>query len=114
VMVFTVGLGKDLDRQFAREWTRPSTAGFAGQSELSQEQVLAGMAERTGGRLLLSPGPNRLRRAFQEIESDLRHQYSLAYAPPAPDRAGFRRIEVRVPGRNVQVVSKEGYYAGQD
>ena len=111
VMVFAIGLGKRLDEEYAREWTRPleMDSGLRG---LSLQEILASIAESTGGRMLISPGAGRLRRAFDAVAQDLRNQYSLAYSPSNDAEDGrYRRIEVRVPERNVEVIAKKGYYA---
>jgi Ca-activated chloride channel family protein len=111
VMVFAIGLGKRLDEEYAREWGRPLSAGRSSRA-LSLEQILRRMAEATGGRLLLSPSGRRLRKAFDDVASDLRNQYSIAYAPSDPTRDGeWRAVEVRVPGRDLEILCREGYYA---
>jgi VWFA-related protein len=111
VMIFVVGLGRHLDRELAREWTRLQGPA-AGSAAPTLQQVLERIGTRTGGRLLLSPGPGQLRRAFNDVADDLRNQYSIAYEPPERNRDGrFRRVEVRVPGRSdVEVLCREGYY----
>ena len=109
VMVFAIGLGKNLDGQYAREWTRP-LASDPGATHVTLKALLTNLAEATGGRLLLSPGPGALRRAFEQVADDLRNQYSLAYVPPRVEGDGkFHAIEVRVPGRRVEVVARRGY-----
>ena len=111
VMIFAIGLGRDLDREYAREWTRPSGA-VSGSSGVSLQSILESLARRSGGRLLLSPSPARLRKAFAAVADDLRHQYSLAYAPRNDAKDGkYRRIEVSVPGRTVEVIVRQGYFA---
>ena len=111
VMIFAIGLGRDLDREYAREWTKPSGAG-SGTGGVSLQAILASLAQRSGGRLMLSPSPGRLRKAFGAVADDLRHQYSLAYSPSNDAKDGkYRRIEVSVPGRTVEVIVRQGYFA---
>jgi len=112
-MVFAIGLGKNLDGQYAREWTRP-LASDPGATRVTLKALLASLAETTGGRLFVSPGPGALRRAFEQVADDLRNQYSLAYAPPREAGDGkFHTIEVRVPRRKVQVAARRGYFAAR-
>jgi VWFA-related protein len=111
VMIFAIGLGRDLDREYAREWTRSLGAG-GGSSGVSLKDLLENLAVTTGGRLLLSPGASRLRRAFNAVAEDLRNQYSIAYDPTDQKKdGGYREIEVSVPGRDVEVIVRKGYYA---
>ena len=111
VMIFAIGLGRDLEHERAREWTRSFDA-TAGATGLSLKEILETLAVRSGGRLLLSPSPSRLRKAFGAVAADLRHQYSMAYAPSNEAKdGGYRRLEVTVPGRDVEVVVREGYFA---
>jgi VWFA-related protein len=114
VMVFSIGLGRRLDTEYAREWTRSTGLSTEG-SRVTQKEVLESLAVRTGGRLLLSPSPGKLRKAFGAVADDLRNQYSLAYEPPEDRTPGeYRRIEVSVPGREVQVIVRKGYYTAPD
>ena len=111
VMVFTIGLGQDLDREYAREWTRTVGVGSA-TGGVSLKEILESLAVTSGGRLLLSPSAGKLRKAFSEVAKDLRHQYSLAYAPSNDSKDGkYREITVSVPDRDVEVVVRKGYYA---
>jgi Ca-activated chloride channel family protein len=110
VMIFAIGLGKNLDREYAREWTRSTGTSDTG---VSLKAILEGLAIHTGGRLLLSPSPSKLVKAFGDVAGDLRHQYSLAYAPSNDAKDGkYRRIEVTVPARpDVQIIVRQGYFA---
>ena len=108
VMVFSIGLGDRLDREYPSLWERPRD-GTLGDS---LAQILGSMAETTGGRLLLSPGARQLRKAFRDVAEDLRNQYSLAYVPS--DKAqdgGWRRVQVRTPGRQLEIIGRRGYFA---
>jgi Ca-activated chloride channel family protein len=111
VMVFAIGLGRNLDREFAREWTRTAGAGTAS-GGVSLKEILESLAVTSGGRLLLSPSASKLRKAFVDVAKDLRHQYSLAYKPSDDSKDGkYREIRVTVPERDVEVVVRKGYYA---
>jgi len=110
VMVFSIGLGHNLDRKYPSLWERPRDGSGPGDS---LQQILFGLAESTGGRALISPGVGRLRKAFRDVADDLRHQYSLAYVSSDSRHDGaWRAIEVRMPVRSaLEVVAREGYYA---
>ena len=95
VIIYTIGIG---DR-FRFEGVR--------------EDVLRRMAEETGGRFYFPHGADDLLEDFKQIESELRSQYLVAYAPSNTNRDGsYRRIEVRLANRtDVHLVHRRGYYA---
>jgi hypothetical protein len=54
----------------------------------------------------------KIRRAFEEFAEDLRHQYAVGYKSSDPARDGsWRALAVDVPGRDVTVRTRAGYYA---
>jgi VWFA-related protein len=111
VMVFPIGLGKGLDREYVRRWEN-----LGGRSNLdlatSLADVLHRLAVTTGGRAVMSSSAGRLQRAFEEIAEDLRHQYSIAYSSTNAARDGrWRSIRVQTPGRTLKVLTRQGYYA---
>ncbi|MBI3652431.1 MAG: VWA domain-containing protein [Acidobacteria bacterium] len=78
-----------------------------------REDVLRRLSEETGGRAYFPQGEDDLLEDFRQIENELRSQYLVAYSPSNANRDGsFRRIEVRIAGRDdVRVVHRRGYYA---
>jgi len=76
------------------------------------ENALTTLAAGTGGRVFLpSLGPE-LDRAFSDILRELRTQYLIGYypkdVPPTKDR--FHLLKVSVPGPNLRVITRSGYY----
>ena len=68
------------------------------------------LADRTGGFLI--ENTNDLARGFQTIDVDRRFHYLLSYTPANQAfTGGWRRVEVRVPSRTVEVRSRSGYPA---
>ena len=70
------------------------------------------IAEDTGGRAFVTTDPAGLTDVYEQIGSELRAQYWLAYAAAA-SRPGYRRVSVRVndpPG--LQARTRTGYNAG--
>jgi Ca-activated chloride channel family protein len=103
VMLFAIGLGRNLDEQL--DFTRRFTL----------EAVLKRLASETGGRALFTPGAGRLRRAFSEVADDLRNQYSIAYRSTNETRDGkWRRIRLDTPGRDLEITCRAGYFASSD
>lgn len=81
------------------------SAGYARELEL-----LAATVEDSGGRVLDLPTVDRASAAFAEILAELRAQYVLGYYPRDARRDGrWRKVEVRVDRRGVEVRSRGGY-----
>ena len=56
--------------------------------------------------------PGQLKKAFQEVALDLRHQYSLAYSSDNDVRDGaWREIALVPDDASLEVVTRSGYYA---
>jgi Ca-activated chloride channel family protein len=114
VMVFTIGLGRHLDREFAMRWGALA-GGPNVDVDLSLEEILRRVAEETGGRALIASSATKLRKAFSQFATDLRHQYSVAYVSNDPRRNGkWRKLKVEIRDQDFDVVSRKGYYAPED
>lgn len=114
VMVFSIGLGSNLDEECAYSPT-PLTPQVESCPEGTLAEILRRLAEDTGGQWLLSPGSGRLRKAFRDVAVTLRSQYSLAYASDDSSRDGkFREVRVTVPGKEVSVICRRGYYVRRE
>ncbi|MCS7025624.1 MAG: VWA domain-containing protein [Bryobacteraceae bacterium] len=70
------------------------------------------MSEETGGRLYRVDRKYTLERILDEIQTELRSQYALAYSPTNPAKdGGFRRLEIRTKNKDLKVQARKGYYA---
>ena len=85
------------------------------------EGVLRKIAERTGGRAFFPRGDEaQLRRAFDQIQTEMRSQYLLAYQPSNEKRDGtFRKIEIQITNpeinrQKVKLTHRQGYFAKGD
>jgi VWFA-related protein len=76
----------------------------------SPQAVLRELAESTGGALIANT--NDIGKGLDRVTADLASYYEIAYVPRSgePDGA-FRRIEVKVARRGVDVTSRSGYFA---
>jgi VWFA-related protein len=72
---------------------------------------LARMALGTGGEVYGARSAGELRGAFAAIGEALGSRYLLGFEPSTPERAGYRRIEVRVARQGVRVHARAGYHA---
>jgi len=103
VMLFTIGLGRNLDEE--QDFTR----------RFSLKEILTRLAAETGGRALFTAGAGRLQRAFGDVAEDLRNQYSLAYRSSNEARDGkWRRVRVETPSRDLEVTCRQGYFASSE
>ena len=117
VMVFAIGLGhslaKDAKALRANPTARAEEMDFFGRKPLVA--ILESLAEMTGGTAVFSPGASQLRRSFEEVAADLRHQYALAYRSDDKRHDGsWRAIKVVVSHPGVTVTNRKGYYAPSD
>ena len=76
------------------------------------ERNLEKLTAATGGRLYKPASFNDLERTYAEVADELRHQYTLYYAPLNTKRDGqFRRVRVETTNPANRVAARVGYYA---
>ena len=97
---------------------RANTAiyAFRADSELSSStgpETLAELTEQTGGRVFHDDDSEvEIDQDLRAIETSLRNQYRLYYAPQSLQHDGsFHRIELHTPDRVNSLVVRTGYYA---
>jgi VWFA-related protein len=73
--------------------------------------VLRRFAQQTGGRAFFPAHAKELAPVYGQIRDELSSQYMLAYVSTSP-RGQWRRLSVRVKRPNVNVRTREGYFAG--
>jgi VWFA-related protein len=82
------------------------SAGFA------NEGVARKMSDETGGRTIVVRSERNLESAFDQISEELRSQYVLGYYSSNTARdGGFRKVKVESTHKDVDVLSRRGYYA---
>lgn len=81
-----------------------------------REDILRRLGDETGGRAYFPRGADDLLDDFRQIETELRSQYLVAYAPSNSTHDGrFRRVEVLVKARpEARVIHRRGYYAATE
>ncbi len=81
------------------------------------EGVLKKLSERTGGRAFFPRDETELRRAFQQIQIEMRSQYLISYEPTNQKRDGsYRKIEIQIVNSELSkqkttVTHRQGYFA---
>jgi Ca-activated chloride channel family protein len=117
VMVFAIGLGRSLARDAKALRSNPTARAeemdFFGRKPLVA--ILDALAQTTGGAATFSPGAGQLKRSFEQVAADLRHQYALAYRSDDKKHDGaWRAIKVVCSRQGVTVTNRKGYYAPSD
>jgi Ca-activated chloride channel family protein len=117
VMVFAIGLGRSLARDAkalaANPTARAEELDFFGRKPVVA--ILDALAQTTGGAAVFSPGAGQLRRSFEQVASDLRHQYAISYRSDDKRHDGaWRAIKVVCSRPGVTVTNRKGYYAPSD
>ena len=80
--------------------------GGGGEGELRK------MSEETGGKVFTVSSKHPLNEVFDQIQEELRNQYSIGYSSTNPNKDGsFRRIEIKTDNPDYRVQARNGYYA---
>jgi len=75
-------------------------------------KVMERLARETGGGYFAVTTEVSLDRIFDQIEEELRHQYSIGYVPDGPAASGeFRKIKLTPVRKGLVVRTRDGYYA---
>jgi Ca-activated chloride channel family protein len=82
------------------------------QTEPISSAVFGRITKTTGGKVYFAKDWKDEREAFASIRDDLAHLYSLSYYPQANPNRGFRKITVKLVGKDMQkyhIRTREGY-----
>ena len=74
------------------------------------KKILEQLSVETGGRLFEVTKKQTLSQIFQQIQDELRHQYSFGYTPQGNSGTGFRTISLRTRTKGLKVQCRSGYY----
>jgi len=86
--------------------------GFYGGFGYSGDYDMKKLAEQTGGRVIeVGNKQEKLKQAFDQIQSELRSQYNIGYSPTNTKLDGsYRKIQIHSKG-DYKVQARQGYYA---
>ncbi len=103
VILYAIGLGRKLDEKM----------DFYHRHSLAE--VLQTLAAESGGRSFLTPKADRLKKAYGEVEAELRHHYTLSYTSTNRRKDGlWRGIDLKVRRQGFAAHARRGYYAPWD
>jgi hypothetical protein len=68
------------------------------------------IASITGGCVLRTGSPNRLRDAFGQALREMKTRYVLSYTPQGVAREGWHSLEVRLTKAKAEVTARRGYF----
>jgi VWFA-related protein len=75
------------------------------------KKVLEQISHETGGRFFDVSKKRPLAKVYDEIDEDLRHQYSLGYSPDRSEAGGaYHKIHLTTKQKGLTVQTREGYY----
>jgi len=75
------------------------------------KKVLQQLSRETGGRFFEVSKKSPLAKVYDEIDEDLRHQYSIGYSPDRTEAPGaYHKIRLTTRQKGLIVQTREGYY----
>lgn len=90
-------------------------SGFGGRGAMwshGTDGDLRKMSEETGGQVFKVDRKHTLEDVFRELQDEMRSQYAIGYSPINDKKDGsFRRVDLRVQGKDLKVQARKGYYA---
>jgi VWFA-related protein len=102
IPIYAFGL-REPGEQRAKRGAKPVS------EEMADIDVLEELAGATGGKLFVGNQPAQLARAMDGIESILRAQYLIGFAPTGKGAVKYRRISLELAGRVRSVRVRAGY-----
>jgi len=70
------------------------------------------LSEETGGRVYKVDRKHTLEQVFQELQEEMRSQYSIGYTPANERKDGsFRKIDIKLSNKDLKAQARKGYYA---
>jgi len=113
VRILAVSLAGDLRKPAKRKKLSPqdrSNCAIAQEGFAEADQSLRELSTLTGGHVYFPSSPEDFTRAYNEIAQLIRHEYSLAFAPPTADNQ-LHTLKVKVRGSQYQVDHRQAYRA---
>ena len=100
------GMGRGGRRGGGGRFPQPSAGG---RNSVDGKKILERISVETGGGYFEVSSKMPLDKIYDQIEEELRNQYSLGYTPDKSG-AGYHKIVVAVKRKNLTVRTRDGYY----
>jgi Ca-activated chloride channel homolog len=113
IRILAVSLAADLRKPAKRKKLSPrdrSNRAVVEESFAEADQSLRELSTLTGGRVYFPTNADEFARAYGEIAQLIRHEYSLAFVPPAPD-GQLHSLKVKAKNSSYQVDHRQAYLA---
>jgi len=103
-------------------WGRRYPGGYPGgypppqqrEEHADGKKVLHRMSQETGGRMFEVTKKQTVDQIYQQIQDELRNQYSLGYTPDRPiDSPEYHKIHVATKQKDLVVQARDGYYSAK-
>ncbi|MGA3189684.1 MAG: VWA domain-containing protein [Bryobacteraceae bacterium] len=75
------------------------------------KKILQRISKETGGSYFEVTKKTPIEKIYEQIEEELRSQYSLGYVSDQKDAGSFRKLKVTAKGKGLVVQTRDGYYA---
>jgi VWFA-related protein len=76
------------------------------------KKIMERICQETGGRLFEVSKKHPIDKIYEELQDELRNQYSLGYTPAKSNEAtGYRKIALTTKQKDLKVQARDGYYA---
>ncbi len=99
---------------YSIDYSDPSAYGYGpfGFGGGAGEGYLRKMSDATGGHVYKVGRNHPLNEVFQELQEEMRSQYSIGYLSTNEKRDGtYRKLDVRMADKNLKAQVRKGYYA---
>jgi VWFA-related protein len=85
-------------------------AGTFGGEGSTGAKALKTLSQETGGRMFEVSKKLKLKEIYDQIQEELRNQYSIGYTPSDAEGTGYRHIKLRTKDGKLEVITRAGYY----
>jgi VWFA-related protein len=77
------------------------------------KKILEQISRETGGRMFEVSKKETVEKIYEQIEEELRNQYTLGYTPDKDTGGGYHKIHVTTKKADLTVQARDGYYSGR-
>jgi VWFA-related protein len=109
-MIYSILFSHQFGGRGRRGKTVTIVMGPGGKRQLNGPKVMKRLATETGGGYFEVSDNNPIEKIYNQIEEELRSQYSIGYTPDRDGDKTFRKITITTKRKDLTVRTREGYY----